>query len=227
MATREELSFPDRTGTRTVRGTLSRPPVAKAPGVVLIPEWWGLNDDLRGLADRFAEAGFLALAVDVYQGRSTTDPAEARTLMEALQTPVALDEIGGAVARLAGDAGCTGKVGVTGFCLGGGLALAAACSVEGLGAAVAFYGLPRAEHADWAREKVPVQGHYGRRDAGYAPERVDPIWKDMAAKGMRAELHWYDAGHAFMRAADPRVYDRASAELAWGRTVAFFQKTLG
>lgn len=227
MSTRESVRFPDRGGTRTVAGSLSRPKVPRVPGVVVIPEWWGLNEDLRSVADRFAEAGFLALAVDVYQGRSTASAEEARTLAHALQTPVAMQEIGGAVTRLASDPGCTGKVGVTGFCLGGGLALAAACNLEGVGAAVAFYGLPKPEHADWGRVRVPIQGHYGRLDTGVGPARVDPVWQEMAARGVKTELHWYEAGHAFMRQGDPRAYDQASAELAWGRTVAFFQKSLG
>lgn len=213
---------------RPSRGALALPPGdATAGAVLLVHEWYGLNDDLRRLADRFAAAGFVALAVDLYDGLVATDAAEAMRLSGALKTADAVRIIAAAADAARALPRCNGRVGVTGFCLGGAMTLAAACSVPGLAAAVPFYGVPKAEFVDWSRCEAPVMGHYGARDPIIPVERPQALAEAARAAGRSFELHVYEAGHAFMREGDPSAYDAPSAALAWERTVAFLRARLG
>ena len=219
------IEFPTRDGVR-IKGALSEPE-GRGAGVVLFHEWWGLNEDISGLADRFAAEGFVALAVDLYGGRSTKDADEAMKLSNELSTPDAMNIAQGAADFLDAHARCTRKLGVTGFCLGGAMALAAACNVSGVGAVVPFYGLPRPEYADWSKARAPILGHYGEQDTLVTPERVKAVQAAATAAGARFKLHFYPAGHAFMRAGDPAAYHEESAKLAWTRTLEFLKKEIG
>ena len=219
------VEFPTREGKR-IKAALSEPE-GRGAGVVLFHEWWGLNDDMAGLADRFAAEGFVALAVDLYGGRSTKDAVEAMQLANDLSTPDALEIAQGAADFLDAHARSTRKLGVTGFCLGGAMALAAACNVSGVGAVVPFYGLPRPEYADWSKAKAPILGHYAEEDAHVTPERVKAAHAAATAAGASFRLCFYPAGHAFMRASDPAAYHEESAKLAWTRTVEFLKKEIG
>ena len=213
---------------RPVHGALALP-VGAAPvgAVILVHEWYGLNDDLKRLARRFADAGFLALAVDLYDGRVAADVPEAMQLSNALQTSDAVAIIAAAAAALRAHPRSNGKVAVTGFCLGGGMAIAAACGAPGLVAAVPFYGIPKAEFMDWSHCTIPLLAHFGAKDA-YIPTAGPQSVADAAlAAGRSFELHFYDAGHAFMREGDPAMYDAPSAALAWERTVAFLRQHAG
>jgi carboxymethylenebutenolidase len=198
----------------------------KAPGVVLIQEWWGLNDHIRSLLDRLAAAGFVALAPDLYHGTSTKDPAEAGRLMTELDKPRALDEIAGAVRWLAAHEATNGKVGVIGFCLGGALAFAAAATIPELGAAVPFYGIP-SPAPDYAQVKCPILAHFAARDEWAKPAAAEAIRDELARRGHPMEVHVYDADHAFVNDTRPDVYNPEAAKLAWDRTIEFLRQHLG
>jgi carboxymethylenebutenolidase len=143
--------------------------------------------------------------------------------MNELDTMQAVKEIGAAVAYLKEHPRSNGKVGVTGFCLGGALTLASACHVPGLAAAVSFYGIPPAEKVDYAKATIPVQMHVAKKDGWVTPEKAAEVKNQLRD----IELHLYDADHAFVNDTRPEVYDAANAKLAWERAVAFFQKHLG
>lgn len=195
------------------------------PGVVVIQEWWGLNDQICGVADRFARAGFNALAPDLFQGRVTQQADEASHLMNGLDFPGAThQDIRGAVDHLGSLGG--GKIAVMGFCMGGALTIAAAVHVPQLAAAVCFYGIPPKEFADPADISVPFQGHFAGKDDWVTPAAVDALEAAMRAKAVPPELHRYDAGHGFFNERRGEVYDVACASLAWERTIAFLARHL-
>lgn len=213
---------------RPVQGALALPAGdAPAGAVILVHEWYGLNDDMRRLAERFAADGFIALAVDLYDGRVATAAPEAMQLSSALKTPDAVRIVAAAAEVLRALPRCNGRVAVTGFCLGGAMAIAAACGVPGLAAAVPFYGVPKPEYVDWSRCEAPIMGHYGAKDPMIPTERPQALADAARAAGRSFTLHFYDAGHAFMREGDPSVYDAPSASQAWERTVAFLRERLG
>jgi len=198
----------------------------RAPAIVVIHEWWGINDDIRRILGRFAAEGVAALAVDLYAGRSTADAGEALGLANALQTPRAIEIMAGAVATLAAHPRCNGKVAITGFCLGGAMTLAAACNVDGLAAAVPFYGTPKDDHANGWRAKAPILGHFALTDPFVSIDRARKIAESVREAGGSFELCEYEAGHAFMREGDPTAYHAPSAKLAWERTMAFLHAHL-
>jgi carboxymethylenebutenolidase len=199
----------------------------KVGGVVVVQEWWGISDHIKGVCDRFAEAGLLALAPDLYRGHRPATQDEAAKAMGALDKTRAVAEIGDAVACLKADPRCSGKVAVTGFCLGGALTLASACTIDGLSAAVPFYGIPDLPMDAYARIRAPIQAHFARRDDWAKAAVAEKIQKAVVAAGGSMDLFVYDAGHAFMRSTDAEVYDAPSAAIAWDRAVAFLEKHLG
>jgi carboxymethylenebutenolidase len=218
----QAITFTTSAG-EAVAGALAVPSGGAKGALIVVHEWWGINDDIKGLCERFAGVGFAALAVDLFGGRSTTDANEAAKLMTEMKTEDAVEIMRGAVEPLKAH----GKVGVTGFCLGGGMTIAAANNVKGLSAAVAFYGVPREDFQNFGPHTAPILGHYGKTD-GFIPADKATAMRDKAvAAGAKFDLHLYDAGHAFMRAHDPSVYDAPSAKLAWDRTIAFFTEKLG
>lgn len=199
----------------------------KAGAIVVVQEWWGLSDYIKLVCDRFAEAGFVAMAPDLYHGKLPQTKAEAAQEMGALDKARAVAEIGDCVALLAKDPRCNGKVAVVGFCLGGGLTLSAACTVKGLAAAVPFYGLPELPMSAYADVKAPVQAHFAAHDDWAKSSIAEQIRDKVRAAGGSMDLYVYDAGHAFMRSTDAEVYQAKSATLAWERTVAFLREHLG
>jgi carboxymethylenebutenolidase len=214
-------------GQRVVRAALATPAGAGPwPAVIVLHEWWGLNADMRRTARRLADEGYLALALDLYDAEPTEDAGLAWERSNAMTTAASLESVRGALDFLRARPDCTGRVGVTGFCLGGGQSLAAAAQVDGLAAAAPFYGLCRPDFATWERVTCPIEGHYAIRDGAVGPDRVEPVFAAMRQAGVEATLHWYAAGHAFMRAGDPKAYDAASAALAWERLLAFFARCL-
>ena len=193
------------------------------PGIVVLQEWWGLNDQIKGVADRFAAAGYNALAPDLYKGRVTQKPDEANHMMSGLDFVGASDQdISGAVRHLAG---ISRKVGVMGFCMGGALTIAAAARVSGIACGVPFYGVPPGELADPARIRIPIQGHFANKDDWCTPEVVNEFEKKMTAGGTKPEIFRYDAQHAFANAKSP-AYDAPSAKSSWERTMTFLGKHL-
>lgn len=225
MTTR--VSFKSKSGSE-VSGELAEPSGSdKAPAVVLLQEWWGLNDHIRSLVDRMAKEGFLVVAPDLYHGKVTKDPTEAGKLMSELDTMKAVDEIAGAVAYLKSHPRSNGKVGVMGFCMGGALSFASACHIEGLGAVVPFYGIPPADKVDYSKVTAPIMTHVAKNDEWVTVEKVEEIKKQLESRGHPIEVHVYDAQHAFVNDTRPEVYHAENAKLAWERTVAFFKKHLG
>ena len=209
-------------------GSLCRGYLAEAgqgkPGIVVIQEWWGLNSQICSVADRFAAAGYNALAPDLYEGRIAQDADEASHMMNGLDFPGAThQDIRGAVAHLAA---ISPTVGVMGFCMGGALTIGAAVHVPGLAAAVCFYGIPPKEFADPAQIRIPFQGHFANQDDWCTPAAVDGLEAAMKSAGNPPEIHRYEAAHAFFNQLRPEVYDATASALAWDRTLAFLDRHL-
>ena len=194
------------------------------PAVVVIQEWWGLNDQICGVADRFARNGFNALAPDLYQGRVTQDPDEASHMMDGLDFPGAThQDLCGATRHLKSLS--NGRVAVMGFCMGGALTIAAAVHVSECDVAVCYYGIPPKEFADASTIKVPFQGHFAVRDDWCTPEAVDALEEDMRSGGVDNDLHRYDAEHAFFNEVSD-AYDVESARTSWSRMSEFLSARL-
>lgn len=199
---------------------------AKVGAIVLFHEWWGLNDHTRDLANRLAKEGFLVVALDMYRGASTTDPGEAMKLMGKLDTFEVMDRARDAATFARSHERSNGKVGVTGFCLGGAMSFAAACHLEGLAGVVPFYGIPSPEKVDYAKVTAPIQAHFAKHDEWATVTKAEAITKSVVAQGGQAELFVYDAQHAFMNDTRPEIYHAENAKLAWARMVEFFRRHL-
>lgn len=222
----QRISFAAKSGT-SASGEIALPDgEGKAPAVVLIQEWWGVNDHIRSLLGRLASAGFVALAPDLYHGTTTRDATEAGKLMAALDWTRALDEIAGAAHHLATHPRGNGNVGVLGFCMGGALSFAAATQIPELKAVVPFYGVPDLAKYDVASIRAPVLAHFASRDAWAKPEAAEEIKRRIEAAGGRMQLCVYDADHAFVNDTRPEVHDPEAAKLAWERTIAFLHEHL-
>lgn len=194
------------------------------PAIIICHEWWGLNDDMRRIAERFASEGFLALAIDLFEGKSTADAGEAMQLLTQMKTDQAIVTMKEAVGFLKNDPRCNGSVAITGFCLGGAMTLAAVCHIEGIRAAVPFYGLPMAKYLDFSGARAPILGHYAQVDPFIAVDKVSAAVEQAQAAGVSFTCHFYAGGHAFMRKHDPHAYHEESAQLAWDRTIAFLKQ---
>ena len=199
------------------------------PGVIVIQEWWGLVPHITDIADRFAAEGFVALAPDMYHGETTDEPDMAGKLLMSMNLATAGKDLSGAVDLLQERTGRT-KVGVTGFCMGGGLALMAAClRPDAIAAAAPFYGGMRPDTViEWDNLAAVVEGHYAATDRGTAaPEAVKELEATLRAKGKDATFHVYPGTqHAFFNDTRPEVYDAAVAKTAWDRTLALFRANL-
>ncbi len=238
------ISF-TRPDGQTVQGYLAES--AHGPGgpaVVVIQEWWGLNDQIRGVAARLAAAGYTALVPDLYRGKSTVEAEEAHHLMSALNFgDAASQDVRGAVQYLkkyassgvANAAAKVGaKVGVTGFCMGGALTVLASTMVPEMDAGVVWYGLPPLEYVDASQIKAPLMAHWAEQDGAFAIASVDPLEEKFKAAGVRYQGHRYLAQHGFANetAVGPNrlpitQYDAAWAQIAWDRSFAFFGRHLG
>jgi carboxymethylenebutenolidase len=220
------ISF-KRPDGKDAKGYLANASSSNAPGVVVIQEWWGLSEQIKGLTDRFALAGFDALAPDLYNGVVVPyhDTEAANKEMASLDFIDATTQtVRGAVQYLARNGA---KVGLTGFCLGGAVTVIGACKLPELSAAVAFYGIPPEAAAKPADVRVPLQGHFATRDDWCTPALVDAFEKALKAAGKTAEIFRYEADHAFVNEQREEVHNRQAAELAWSRATGFFKKHLG
>jgi carboxymethylenebutenolidase len=199
------------------------------PGVLVIQEWWGLVPHIKDVVDRFASAGFTALAPDLYHGESSTEPDGAGKLMMALNIDQAVKDLSGAVSLLQERSGRS-HVGVVGYCMGGGLALVAAAKRPDAVAAVApYYGVipwPTAQ-PDWSAISAKVVGEYAEFDDYAGPEASAALQAQLRELGKDATLHVH-AGthHAFFNDARPEVYDAAASAESFARTVDLFHSTL-
>ncbi|MGF1469109.1 MAG: dienelactone hydrolase family protein [Sandaracinaceae bacterium] len=224
----QNVSFPSN--GHTAHGYLKAPSTGKGPGLIVIQEWWGLTDHIVDVSNRFAQAGFVALAPDLYGGKTTHDAEEAGKLMKALPEADAARDLGGAVGFLLGhDAVTSAKVGVVGFCMGGGFVVQLAAQQGGrIGAAVPFYGVLQSE-PDYGAIEAPVLGHYAETDDFAPPEKALAMGRAIRDAGGAAHIHVYGGtGHAFFNPENRfGTYDEASAAIAWDRTVAFLRQHLG
>ncbi|MHB8682143.1 MAG: dienelactone hydrolase family protein [Acidimicrobiales bacterium] len=202
------------------------------PGVVVIQEWWGLVPHIVDVADRFAAAGFTALAPDLYHGKkvANSEPDEAGKAMMAMELDKAGKDLSGAVDELVRRSGLD-KVGVVGFCMGGGLALVLATQrPDAVVACVPFYGaVPWPEvKPDYGKLSAPVQMHVAEKDGWFSPEAAAELESQLQGLGKQVEVHVYEgADHAFFNDTRPEVHDPRASALAWERTVAFLHRHLG
>jgi len=217
---------------KSVNGYLAEPASsAKAPGMVVIQEWWGLNDQIKGVADKLAKAGYRALVPDLYRGKVALEANEAKHLMEGLNFgDAAGQDIRGAVQYLKGSG--SAKAGVTGFCMGGALTVLSAVNVPETDAAVIWYGYPPLQYVDAKKIKAPLLGHWATQDQAFAITGVDELEKKLREANVKFEFHRYNAKHAFAnetadtKKLDMLKYDPKAAELAWQRTMEFLAKQL-
>jgi carboxymethylenebutenolidase len=201
-----------------------------APGIVVIQEWWGVNDQIKGVADKLAAQGYRALVPDLYRGKVGLDHKEAEHLMQGLNFgDAAGQDIRGAVQYLKTS---SARVGVTGFCMGGALALLTAVFVPEADATVAWYGFPPLEYIDASKITAPLMGHFAIDDAFFPIAQVDALEEKLKAAGVKYTFHRYNAQHAFANETNvnkpiPAKYDADAAAVAWQRTVEFFDQHLG
>ena len=224
------IEFPSNGST--AGGYLALPGGGSGPGVVVIQEWWGLVDHITDVCDRFAAAGFVALAPDLYHGQKVApgEPDEAGKAMMAMKMDRAARDMSGAVDEVRRRGG-RDKVGVIGFCMGGGLALVLATQrPDAVAAVVPAYGIipwPDAQ-PDYGAMSAAVLGHYAEKDDYFTPEAAQALAEQLRGLGKSVEIHVYPgADHAFFNDTRPEVYDADAANLLWDRTVAFFREQLG
>ena len=202
-----------------------------APGIVLIQQWWGLNDQIKGVADRLAQAGYRALVPDLYRGKLALEANEAEHLMNELNFGEAAgQDIRGAVQYLKSTG--SSKVAVTGFCMGGALTVLSACNVPELDATVVWYGYPPLEYVDAKALTKPMMAHWALHDDAFAIGGADQLEAKLKETGAHLEFYRYDAKHAFANEeADSRnlpflKYQADAAALAWTRTMDFLNREL-
>ena len=217
---------------KVVNGYLVEPQnAANAPGVVVIQEWWGLDDEVKAVAERLAKAGYRALVPDLYRGKLALEAHEAEHLMNDLNFgDAAGQDIRGAVQYL--KATGSNKVAVTGFCMGGALTVLAACNVPELDASIVWYGNPPLEYVNAKAISKPMLGHWALHDEFFSIAGVDQLEEKLKAAGVNYEFHRYDTKHAFAnpksdtRGLPPLKYSAEAAQAAWDRTFEFLKKNL-
>ena len=223
----EMVEFPFAGGN--TGGYLSAPRSGAGPGVIVIQEWWGLVDHIKDVCDRFAVEGFVALAPDLYHGKTAKSPDEAGKLMMALRIDQAEQDLSAAIEYLATlDSTTSEKVGVVGFCMGGALSLYTATKNPHVGACVVFYGGHPKVKPDLPNLHAPVLGLYAARDGFVTPDSVHQLESKLKELGKQIEAHIYPGtDHAFFNDTRPEVYNADAADDAWRRTVQFLRKHLG
>jgi carboxymethylenebutenolidase len=198
------------------------------PGVIVVQEWWGLDDHIKDVAQRFAGEGFVALAPDLYHGRVTKEPDEAQKLMMSLNMGQAGKELTKAADYLASRAEVRGRgIGATGFCMGGGLALTLACDSAHIRAAAPFYGGNPSPVDKVQNLRGPVSASYAEHDGWITPQVRDELRASLERHSIAHEIKVYPGTqHAFFNDTRSEVYDRAAAEDAWKRMLSLFRENL-
>src|SRR5262244_1606142 len=187
----------------------------KAPALVVIQEWWGVNDQIKGVANRLAASGYRALVPDLYRGKVGLDAKEAEHLMTNLNFgDAATQDIRGAVLYLKQ---ASSKVAVSGFCMGGALTILAAVHVPEVDASVCWYGCPPLDYVDATKIKAPIQGHWALEDAYFPMQQIDALEEKLTKASVKYEFYRYQAKHAFANEtlkdpAAPIAYDASAAE---------------
>ncbi len=218
-------------GERVVSGFLARPAqVARGgPAVIVIQEWWGLNENIRAMARRLAGEGYTALAVDLYAGEVADDPQRARELMmAAMEREGELEDNLRHAFRYLKDARGASKIGTIGWCFGGGWSLRTALlHPDEVDATVIYYGRLVTDREQLATLQMPVLGIFGAEDRGIPLEGVREFEAALGELGKEAAIHVYEgADHAFANPSGTR-YNKEAAEDAWSKTLAFLAKNLG
>jgi len=209
---------------RKVNAALALPTNTPAPAVLLVHEWWGLNDQIKSVAAELAKQGYVALAIDLYDGGVGATPDAARALMSKVKGGEATETLAAWIGWLKGHAKAGGKVATIGWCFGGGWALNAALAAPA-DAAIVYYGRVDKSAADLAPLKGPVLGHFATRDGWITKDMVAGFEAAAKAAGKDVTAHWYEADHAFANPTQAR-YDEADAALAWRRTLDFLKGNL-
>ncbi len=218
----ETLDLQTPNGATTAHVAL--PESAGSAAVILIQEWWGINDHVRDLCARYAREGYTAVAPDLFRGKVTTDAAEASRLMHALSTEDGMATIAAALNEVRGKYNAE-RVGITGYCMGGSFALRAACELHELAASAPFYGdIP--EEKTLAQLTVPTLFVAGARDNWITPEKVNELKEAAHKHNLPVEVVTYDADHAFFNDTRPEVYNPEAAADAWRRVLDFFDGLL-
>jgi carboxymethylenebutenolidase len=204
-------------------------PDGEGPGVVVLQEWWGLDDSVRGMVDRFAEEGFVALAPDLYHGETTEEPDEAEKKLMALNMDEAEKEMRGAVKHLLDHPKCNGQVGSVGFCMGGGLSVWAAATNPQIDAAVTYYYVMPHGKPEFSKIEAPVLGHFGTEDEFVSVEDAKALESELQEAGVEAAFEYYEGGgHAFANDHNRLgTYDEGHTKKAWDKTVSFLKEKLG
>ncbi|WP_169567693.1 dienelactone hydrolase family protein [Sneathiella limimaris] len=224
-ATLSEVTLKLDDGT-PVSATVAYPEVEVAPTVLLIHEWWGLNDQIKSVAAELGKMGYVALAVDLYGGKVAKTPDEARANMQAVQAPVATETLVKWMEWLRLHERSTGKVATVGWCFGGGWSLNASIASPADGTII-YYGNVTREAAALKSLKGPVLGHFATKDQWINEKMVNGFVTEMEKAGQPApDIHWYEADHAFANPSGGR-YDEEDAMLSWQRTTDFLKKTIG
>lgn len=220
----EMITFPKAGSTSEISGYLA---IASNPkgAVVVLQEWWGLNEQIKATCDRFADEGYTALAPDLYRGRVTQDPDEASHMMEGLDWGgAAHEDARGAIKYLKSEAG--EKTAIMGFCMGGALTVIGAVHIPEVDAAVCYYGIPPNDAADPAQIRVPFQGHFASEDDWCTPDAVAALKDATSALKTPVDIHIYEEKqHGFFNAT-VAAYDEGAAEESWKRTIDFLDTHL-
>jgi carboxymethylenebutenolidase len=218
----ETLNLNTSHGTTTA--AVARPDTDSPAAVILIQEYWGINNHIRDIATRYANEGYVCVAPDLYHGRVARDVQEATKLMRDLKTAEAMETIKQAIAETRHTYQVQ-KLGITGFCMGGTFALRSACQFSEIAAAAAFYGdIP--EENVLAKLKVPTIFFAATRDNWITPEKVSVLREAASKDNLPLEIISYNADHAFFNDTRPEVYDAQAAADAWQRVLSLFRKHL-
>ncbi len=225
---RRSLAERGPTNSKTHDGYLAPASSGRGPGVIVLQEWWGLVPHIKGVADRFATAGFTALAPDLYGGQTAAGPDDAGRLMMALEIGETEKVLRGAIEALLAHPACaSARVGVVGFCMGGQLALLAGTLNPKVGAVVDFYGIHPKVTPDYTKLQAPVLGLFADKDGFVNAQAVARLEKDLKAAGKRISIRWFKGvDHAFFNDTRPDAYHEASAREAWDLTLGFFRENL-
>jgi len=210
------------------KGYLAEPEGKKGPGVIVLQEWWGLVDHMKDVCDRFATAGFVALAPDLYHGKTAGEPDTAGRMMMDLQMDQAEKDMRGAISFLMKQKSIEGeKIGVIGFCMGGQLALLAASKNSQIGAVADFYGVHPNINPDFKAIHAPVLGIFAENDEFVNSEVVKKLENELVSAGKQIDFETFPGvGHAFFNDSRPDVYNKEAAGKAWEKVLEHFGKHL-
>jgi len=220
------------TAAGTTPGYLAEPTSASGLATIVLQEWWGLEEQIRSVCDRFAAEGFFALAPDLYHGETTTKPSEAQQKLMALSMEQAEQDMCGAADFISARPGVQGSgVGSVGFCLGGGLSVWALATCPKITAAATYYYVMPHGKPDFSKLKGPVLGHFGTNDEFVPTSAAQELESQMRAAGADVTFYYYEgATHAFFNdSTHPErvgAYDPAAAQSSWERTVSFLRSSL-